>query len=179
RETARRLCPAARWLLGIAGASCRAAKPVSKTTRRPPRKGRGQKYRLLMERRHLNLRNGTHRNMRFMKTTVYLQIIAILASLFVSTPNAFAQAKPATKAESDAETAKAEQSAIGVDSSKKIEATHTLHPDAQWYPDAGLGLFLHWGVASVRAMNISWPMRPGRALAKAKLTPEERERVIR
>src|SRR5438045_470855 len=35
-------------------------------------------------------------------------------------------------------------------------ASHTRHPDAQWYPDAGLGLFIHWGIASVKGMNISW-----------------------
>jgi alpha-L-fucosidase len=38
------------------------------------------------------------------------------------------------------------------------ELTHTTHPDARWFPEAGLGLFIHWGIASVRAMNISWPM---------------------
>ncbi len=40
------------------------------------------------------------------------------------------------------------------------EATgsHTAHPDAQWFPDAGLGLFLHWGISSVEGKNISWPM---------------------
>ncbi len=26
-------------------------------------------------------------------------------------------------------------------------------PDAQWFPDAGLGLFIHWGLASVGATN--------------------------
>jgi alpha-L-fucosidase len=24
----------------------------------------------------------------------------------------------------------------------------TEHPDAQWFPDAGLGLFMHWGIVS-------------------------------
>src|SRR5271170_801936 len=47
-------------------------------------------------------------------------------------------------------------------------ASHNNDPGAQWYPHAGFGLFLHWGLASVRAMNISWPMIPGRALAKKK-----------
>lgn len=35
---------------------------------------------------------------------------------------------------------------------------HTSHPDAQWFPDAGLGLFLHWGIHSVAALNPSWSM---------------------
>ncbi|MCT4589967.1 MAG: alpha-L-fucosidase [Carboxylicivirga sp.] len=70
-----------------------------------------------------------------------------------------------------------QHSTIGV--KEKKNTGHTLHPDAQWYPEAGLGLFLHWGISSVKAMNISWPMIPGRALAKQKLTAEERERIIR
>ncbi len=57
---------------------------------------------------------------------------------------------------------------------------HTLHPDAQWYPDAGFGLFLHWGISSVRAMNISWPMIPGRPLGVTRIEDQqERERIIR
>jgi len=83
---------------------------------------------------------------------------------------------PAQK--TDAATVKVEHDEIG-NAPVKANATHTMHPDAQWYPDAGLGLFLHWGISSVRAMNISWPMRPGRALANVTLTPEERERVVR
>lgn len=56
---------------------------------------------------------------------------------------------------------------------------HTTHPDAQWFSDAGLGLFIHWGISSVKAMNISWPMIPGRALARERITdPNERERII-
>jgi alpha-L-fucosidase len=94
------------------------------------------------------------------------------------------QTKPAkqskTSAEkSDAETVKAEHSGIGVDAAKEATSSHTMHPDAQWYSDAGLGLFIHWGIASVRAINISWPMIPGRALAKQKVSAEERERIIR
>lgn len=45
------------------------------------------------------------------------------------------------------------------------EASHTLHPDAQWFPDAALGLFLHWDVSSVRGINIGWSVIPGRAIA--------------
>jgi alpha-L-fucosidase len=76
-------------------------------------------------------------------------------------------------------TVKAEHDTIGNAAPKTDDVTHTTHPEAQWYPDAGLGLFLHWGISSVRGMNISWPMIPGRALAQKKLTPEERERVVR
>jgi alpha-L-fucosidase len=78
----------------------------------------------------------------------------------------------------DAETVGDEHALIGVGSTKS--SPHTQHPDAQWYPDAGLGLFIHWGLSSVKAMNISWPMIPGRPLAKQRVDdPAERERIIR
>src|SRR5205809_5944844 len=74
--------------------------------------------------------------------------------------------------------AKEEHSMINVKEEKT--SAHTLHPDAQWYPDAGFGLFIHWGVSSVEAMNISWPMIPGRALAAKRIDDAaERERIIR
>jgi alpha-L-fucosidase len=35
----------------------------------------------------------------------------------------------------------------------------TTHSDSQWFGDASLGLFLHWGIASVDGgMDLSWPM---------------------
>ena len=78
----------------------------------------------------------------------------------------------------DAETVGDEHALIGVGAGKST--AHTQNPDAQWYPDAGLGLFIHWGIASVKAMNISWPMIPGRALAKQRIDdPAGRERIIR
>jgi alpha-L-fucosidase len=84
---------------------------------------------------------------------------------------------PAAKPDDDKATVKAEHTTIGVEPAK--EAAHTSHPAAQWFPDAGLGLFIHWGIASVKAINISWPMIPGRALATKELNAAERERVIR
>src|SRR4029077_13579369 len=78
----------------------------------------------------------------------------------------------------DTATVKAEHGDIGL--GKETTSTHTQHPDAQWYPDAGLGLSIHWGIASVKAINISWPMIPGRALAAKRITDAaERERIIR
>ena len=35
----------------------------------------------------------------------------------------------------------------------------------EWFQDSRFGLFIHWGISSTKAMNISWPMIPGRALA--------------
>jgi len=34
----------------------------------------------------------------------------------------------------------------------------TQNPDAQWYPDASLGLFMHWGIHSVVGAQPSWDM---------------------
>lgn len=80
----------------------------------------------------------------------------------------------------DAETARREHETIGVAASTNPTANRNAHPDAQWYPDAAFGLFLHWGISSVREMNISWPMIPGRPLAQKRITdPAERERIIR
>src|SRR6185295_5199860 len=79
----------------------------------------------------------------------------------------------------DADEVQAEHAIIGVET-KRGDFPHTTHPEAQWYPKAGLGLFIHWGLASVRASNISWPMIPGRAIAARPITdPAERERIIR
>jgi len=74
----------------------------------------------------------------------------------------------------------AEHSAIGVTDSATGQHSHTAAPGAQWYPDAGLGIFFHWGISSVRAINISWPMITGRILATQRISdPNERERIIR
>ena len=73
--------------------------------------------------------------------------------------------------------AKAEQAMISVKEEKNVG--HTTHPDAQWFPEAGFGLFIHWGLASVKNMDISWPMIPGRALSDKKLDSVELARVVR
>ena len=83
-------------------------------------------------------------------------------------------------AQADADTVAAEHAAIGLTDEAAGSHAHTQNPEAQWYPEADLGLFIHWGIASVGAINISWPMRPGRALAREHLTdPAERARIIR
>jgi alpha-L-fucosidase len=72
--------------------------------------------------------------------------------------------------------AKAEHSMINVKEEKNTG--HSIHPDAQWYPEAGLGLFIHWGLASVKNLDISWPMIPGRPLVNKKLDSAELIRVV-
>ena len=44
---------------------------------------------------------------------------------------------------------------------RTIEGTpfkRTEHPDAQWYPQASLGLFIHWGIHAVSGSDPSWSM---------------------
>ncbi|MDY6028348.1 MAG: alpha-L-fucosidase [Prevotella sp.] len=44
---------------------------------------------------------------------------------------------------------------------KTIQGTpfeRTTHPEAQWYPKAGLGLFIHWGIHCVTGTDPSWSM---------------------
>lgn len=77
-------------------------------------------------------------------------------------------------------TVKDQHSEIGIPTVKNPAAVHTSHPDTQWYPAAGLGLFLHWSISSVKAMNISWPMISGKNLRRIRITdPAERERIVR
>jgi alpha-L-fucosidase len=56
---------------------------------------------------------------------------------------------------------------------KAGQYVHTQNPGAQWFPEAGLGLFIHWGIASVGAMNISWPMMDGRGKPGQQITPNQ------
>ena len=87
--------------------------------------------------------------------------------------------KRKTAKKTEKEDVAGEHADIGIET-KRGNFPHTTHPDAQWYPKAGLGLFIHWGLASVRASNISWPMIPGRPLAAHPITDQaERERIIR
>jgi alpha-L-fucosidase len=76
------------------------------------------------------------------------------------------------------ESSKAEHSMINVDE-KKAGVAHSTHPGAQWYPNAGLGLFIHWSISSVRDLDASWPMITGWGLASTKLDSAEMARVLR
>ena len=48
-----------------------------------------------------------------------------------------------------------------LDKLDKVEAVsfeRTNHPNAQWFPEAGFGLFMHWGIHSVAGIQPSWSM---------------------
>jgi alpha-L-fucosidase len=45
----------------------------------------------------------------------------------------------------------------GIDPARVSAFPRTTHPDALWFADAGLGLFVHWGIASVHGgIELSW-----------------------
>jgi alpha-L-fucosidase len=80
--------------------------------------------------------------------------------------------------------AKVQHGAIGV-REDAAPAPHTNHPDAQWFPQAGFGIFVHWGLASVfdtrdqRVGDLSWAMIVGAWKNKVFDDPSDRERIIR
>ena len=73
---------------------------------------------------------------------------------------------------SNIESVQAEHEAIG-NAPVTTGFAHTTNPATQWYPDAGLGLFIHWGIASVKAINISWSMRDGLNGKPAQISPND------
>lgn len=82
--------------------------------------------------------------------------------------------------------AKAQHAAIGI-SDEPIGklCPHTDHPDAQWFPQAGFGFFLHWGLSCVfdekgkRVGDLSWPMIAGAWKNKTFTDPAEQTRIIK
>jgi alpha-L-fucosidase len=83
-----------------------------------------------------------------------------------------------------AQEVKGQHAAIGVVEARQ-DGKHTQHPDAQWFPEAGVGLFLHWDEASVRCLETSWPMIAGTGLSWARPPrvirddPAEFARIVR
>ena len=74
---------------------------------------------------------------------------------------------------------------IGIAAAKPL--LRNTHPEAQWFPEARLGVFFHWGISSVFGIgDLSWSMikqgvdfrhhqceRYGPAAVQAKMTPEK------
>ena len=109
------------------------------------------------------------------------RILLSAAVLFTAGSSAFAQhVAPAQPAGGDAQ-ARAD-AAIGVTEDRRSgKYPHTEHPDAQWYPDAALGLFIHWGIMSVHASKhlVADDPRPRTGGVKRITDPVERARIIR
>ncbi|MEI6945591.1 alpha-L-fucosidase [Paraflavisolibacter sp. H34] len=64
-------------------------------------------------------------------------------------------------AQKEADRVKMEHAQIGIVEDKTSGYTHTTHPDARWFPQAGLGMFLHWGISTLKEKDLSWPMMAG------------------
>ena len=77
--------------------------------------------------------------------------------------------------------AQAQHAALGLleAAGASAESTRTTHPGAGWFPEAGLGLFVHWGIASVHGdTDLSWSMMANTpwdmaAGGQNKLTPNQ------
>ncbi|MFZ4396383.1 MAG: alpha-L-fucosidase [Kiritimatiellia bacterium] len=75
--------------------------------------------------------------------------------------------------------ANAQQAVLAKSERERAPWVRTTHPAAQWFPNAGLGLFLHWGLSSVWAGgDLSWGMIAETTWdqeeqGKNKLTPNE------
>lgn len=66
----------------------------------------------------------------------------------------------------------ADSQAAALDQSSQKPVSSNQHPDAQWFPDAGLGLFIHWGLASVGATgDLSWGMLANKPWKDQTVTP--------
>ncbi|HEY3333045.1 MAG TPA: alpha-L-fucosidase [Capsulimonadaceae bacterium] len=81
------------------------------------------------------------------------------------------------------EVAAGQHAQIGVLTQTDNREDHTSHPDAQWFPGAGLGVFLHWGISSVTGEgDLSWSMmhRPagGRVAADKQYGPFAVQRIV-
>lgn len=66
----------------------------------------------------------------------------------------------------------ADAQAAALEQSARKPVSSNTHPDAQWFPDAGLGLFIHWGLASVGATgDLSWGMLANKPWKDKTVTP--------
>ncbi len=66
----------------------------------------------------------------------------------------------------------ADSQAAALEQSTRKPVSSNQHPDAQWFPDAGLGLFIHWGIASVGATgDLSWGMIANKPWKDQTVTP--------
>ncbi len=66
----------------------------------------------------------------------------------------------------------ADAQANALDQVSRKPVSSNKHPDAHWFPDAGLGLFIHWGIASTAATgDISWGMLANKPWTDKTVTP--------
>ncbi|MBO9619875.1 MAG: alpha-L-fucosidase [Niabella sp.] len=59
------------------------------------------------------------------------------------------------------EEVKMQHAQIGIVDDPAAHYQRTANSGAQWYPKAGFGMFIHWSISSVKALDLSWPMMAG------------------
>lgn len=92
-------------------------------------------------------------------------------ALFVALSPLHAQQKDAIQKEADR--VKMEHAQIGIFDDEKSTYTHTENPGAQWYAHAGFGMFIHWSIASIKQIDLSWPMMAGTQIGWSKNKPSQ------
>lgn len=56
--------------------------------------------------------------------------------------------------------------------SEQTKAYSNSHPASQWFPKAGLGLFIHWGMSAVTGVgDLSWSMLANKSWKDSTMTP--------
>ena len=69
---------------------------------------------------------------------------------------------------------KGQHDAIGVAHVTEQKGLSNPDPCAAWFPEAGLGLFIHWGISTVKAtLDLSWGMICGWEFASRRVTADE------
>ena len=69
---------------------------------------------------------------------------------------------------------KGQHNAIGVAHVTEQKGLSNPDPCAAWFPEAGLGLFIHWGISTVKAtLDLSWGMICGWEFASRRVTADE------
>ena len=72
--------------------------------------------------------------------------------------------------------AAAQHTILGQNSAQAGVSVSTLntHPDAQWFPKDGFGLFIHFGLAAVRGgIDLSWGMYANKPWEDGEITPAD------
>lgn len=85
----------------------------------------------------------------------HIIMLFILAAIFPTAVTTFAQQSE------DALQVMAHKALEKLDTVEAIPFERTEHPGAMWFPEAGFGLFMHWGIHSVEGLEPSWAMMKG------------------
>jgi alpha-L-fucosidase len=83
-----------------------------------------------------------------------------------------AKAQRTSTKKDDADQVKMEHEQIGITDDNKSAYTHTTNAGAQWFSGAAFGLFVHWSIASIKEVDLSWPMMAGTQIGWKKPLPD-------